>query len=145
MERVGSLFKMESKAVPNTLLTTESDIAAISVCSKLALLKFTLGLDPLNSIDAIKAFDKIQHPFMTKVFCLCVSLCTMSMSYPGRSEEGIRSPGTDLCKVFNCHVDAGNGTWVLCKGSSALNRWASVQRIPHEIKKGVQGLADKEV
>lgn len=66
------------------------------------------------------------------MLCLCVTLSTMSMSYPGRSEEGIRSPELKLCKVFSCHMDTGNGTWVLCKNNSALNHWASVQPIPQQ-------------
>lgn len=60
----------------------------------------------------------------------CVYLCTVNMSYPGRSEEGIRSSELKLCTVFSCHMDTGNGTWVLGRSNSALNHWASVQPIP---------------
>lgn len=44
----------------------------------------------------------------------------MSARYPWRPEEGLGSPGRRVRDVVSCHVDAGNGTQVLCKNINAL-------------------------
>ena len=45
--------------------------------------------------------------------------CTVCM--PWRPEEGIVSPGTTVTDYGELHVDAGNQTQALWKGSGALN------------------------
>ena len=49
---------------------------------------------------------------------LCVSICTVYMPGAGRGQKrALDLLELELQMVVNCYVDAGNGTWVICKSS----------------------------
>lgn len=48
---------------------------------------------------------------------LSVCICIICIQCSERPEKGVGAPGTEVQMFVSCHVDAGNRTQVLSKGS----------------------------